>query len=53
MVGAPAAPDEPSAVPAHLATQFAAATLGTAAVFWIILGAGFGRRNDQFSGSPS
>lgn len=53
VVGAPAAPDEPSAVPAHLATQFAAATLGTAAVFWIILGAVFGRLNDQFSGSPS
>lgn len=53
VVGAPAAPDEPSAVPAHLATQFAATTLGTAAVFWIILGAVFGRLNDQFSGSPS
>lgn len=53
IVGAPAVPDEPSAVPAHIATQFAAATLGTAAVFWIILGAVFGRLNDQFSGSPS
>ncbi|GLQ52977.1 CbtA family protein [Devosia nitrariae] len=53
VLGAPAVPDEPSTVPAHLATQFAAATLGTTAVFWIILGAVFGGLNDQFSRSLS
>jgi cobalt transporter subunit CbtA len=52
IVGAPVAPDEPTAVPAHLATQFAAATLGTAAVFWIVLGAVFGRLNDYFAAQP-
>src|SRR5690606_6047678 len=38
VVGAPAAPHEPSAVPAHLATAFAAASLATGAVFWLIAG---------------
>ena len=46
LIGAPAAPDEPSAVPAHLATEFAAITLGTSLVFWLVLGALFGRFND-------
>lgn len=46
IIGAPAAPDEPSAVPAHLAAEFAAATLGTALVFWLILGTVFGKLND-------
>jgi len=46
IIGAPAAPDEPSAVPAHLATEFAAITLGTALVFWLLLGALFGKFND-------
>ena len=49
IIGAPPAPDEPSAVPAHLATEFAAATLGTAAVFWVVLGSVFGRLNDYFA----
>jgi cobalt transporter subunit CbtA len=48
-VGAPQPPDEASSVPAHLATEFAAAALGTAAVFWIVLGLCFGRRNDLFA----
>lgn len=46
IIGAPVAPDEPSAVPAHLAAEFAAVTLGTALVFWLILGIVFGKLND-------
>lgn len=46
LIGAPQAPDQPSAVPAHLATEFAATALGTAAIFWIVLGLVFGRLND-------
>nr|WP_295883407.1 CbtA family protein [uncultured Devosia sp.] len=49
IIGAPVAPDEPSAVPAHLATEFAAVTLGTALVFWLILGTVFGKLNDVFA----
>lgn len=49
IIGAPAAPDEPSAVPAHLATEFAAVTLGTALVFWLVLGTVFGKLNDVFA----
>jgi len=50
IIGAPQVPDEPSAVPAHLATEFAATALGTAAIFWIVLGLSFGRLNDLFAG---
>jgi cobalt transporter subunit CbtA len=49
IIGAPAAPDTPSAVPPHLAAAFAANALGTAAIFWIVLGAVFGRLNDTFA----
>ena len=49
IVGAPVAPDEPSAVPAHLATEFAAITLGTSLVFWLVLGSVFGKLNDVFA----
>ncbi len=49
IIGAPAAPDEPSAVPAHLAAAFAATTLGTSLVFWLILGTVFGKLNDHFA----
>ena len=49
IIGAPAAPDEPSAVPAHLATQFAAITLGSALVFWLLLGSVFGKINDSLA----
>jgi cobalt transporter subunit CbtA len=49
IIGAPVAPDEPSAVPAHLATEFAAVTLGTSLVFWLLLGAVFGKLNDVFA----
>jgi cobalt transporter subunit CbtA len=49
IIGAPLAPDEPSAVPAHLATEFAAITLGTSFVFWLTLGSMFGKLNDFFA----
>jgi len=49
IIGAPAAPEEPSAVPAHLATEFAAITLGTSLVFWLVLGTVFGKLNDVFA----
>jgi cobalt transporter subunit CbtA len=49
IIGAPTAPDEPSAVPAHLATEFAAVKLGTSLVFWLVLGTVFGRLNDIFA----
>jgi cobalt transporter subunit CbtA len=49
IIGAPVSPDESSAVPAHLATEFAAITLGTSAVFWAVLGTLFGRLNDLFA----
>jgi cobalt transporter subunit CbtA len=49
IIGAPIAPDAPSAVPAHLATEFAAITLGTSLVFWLVLGSVFGRLNDVFA----
>jgi cobalt transporter subunit CbtA len=53
IIGAPAAPDEPSAVPAHLATEFAAVTLGTSMVFWLILGMVFGKLNDLLAASDN
>ena len=49
IIGAPVAPDAPSAVPAHLATEFAAITLGTSLVFWLVLGSVFGKLNDVFA----
>ncbi|MDB5613305.1 MAG: cobalt transporter [Devosia sp.] len=49
IIGAPASPDEPSAVPAHLATEFAAITLGTSLVFWLLLGSLFGKFSDVFA----
>lgn len=49
VIGAPIAPDEPSAVPAHLATEFAAITLGTSFVFWLLLGSLFGKFSDVFA----
>ena len=49
IIGAPASPDEPSAVPAHLATEFAAVTLGTSLVFWLLLGSLFGKFSDVFA----
>lgn len=53
IIGAPVAPDEPSAVPAHLATEFAAVTLGTSLVFWLVLGTIFGKLNDVLAARSS
>ena len=39
----------PSESAAASTTEFAAATLGTAAVFWVVLGAVFGWLNDRFA----
>jgi len=49
VIGAPAQPDEASAVPAHLATSFAAAALGTGAIFWLIAGPLLGYLNERFA----
>ena len=49
IIGAPVAPNEPSAVPAHLASEFAAITLGTSVVFWLVLASVFGKLNDVFA----
>jgi cobalt transporter subunit CbtA len=50
VIGAPQLVGEhESGVPANLATEFAAAALGTAAIFWLVLGASFGRLNDYFA----
>jgi cobalt transporter subunit CbtA len=49
IVGAPPEPDEVSAVPPQLATEFAAHALGVAAVFWLIVGPLFGYLNQRFA----
>lgn len=51
--GAPAAPHEPSAVPAHLATAFAASSLFAGAVFWLIAGPLLGWLSERFAQSPA
>lgn len=38
LIGAPHAPSEAGSVPAGLAAEFAAASLATAALFWVVLG---------------
>lgn len=53
VVGAPAAPHEPSAVPAHLATAFAANSLAAGAVFWLIAGPLLGWLNERLGRSPA
>jgi len=49
VIGAPAAPNEPTAVPAHLATSFAANALGVGALFWLIAGPLLGWLNERFA----
>jgi cobalt transporter subunit CbtA len=49
IVGTPPEPDAVSAVPPQLATKFAAHALGTAAVFWLIVGPLFGYLNQRFA----
>ena len=53
VIGAPQAPHEPSPVPAHLATGFAANALAAAAAFWALLGISLGLVNDRISGSKA
>jgi cobalt transporter subunit CbtA len=53
LIGAPVAPHEPSAVPAHLATSFAANALGVGALFWLIAGPLFGWLNERFARSET
>ena len=53
LIGAPAAPHEPTAVPAHLATSFAANALGVGALFWLIAGPLLGWLNQRFAGSEA
>lgn len=49
VIGAPAQPEEASAVPAHLATAFAASALSAGAVFWLIVGPLLGYLNTRFA----
>jgi len=49
LIGAPQPPHEPSAVPAHLATAFAASALSAGAVFWFIVGPLLGYLNTRFA----
>jgi cobalt transporter subunit CbtA len=53
VIGAPAAPHEPSGVPAHLATSFASASLAAGAVFWLIAGPLLGWLNGRFARSSA
>lgn len=54
VIGAPQLVGEhASAVPANLATQFAAATLATGALFWLIVGPLFGWLNERLSRSSA
>ncbi len=46
VIGAPVPPAEPTSVPAPLAAAFAGNALGTAAIFWVVLGLAFGAVND-------
>lgn len=54
VIGAPQLVGEhASAVPANLATQFAAATLATGALFWLIVGPLFGWLNERLARSSA
>lgn len=53
IIGAPAAPHEPSGVPAHLATSFASASLAAGAVFWLIAGPLLGWLNERLARMPA
>jgi cobalt transporter subunit CbtA len=54
LIGAPQlAGEAESSVPAHLANAFAANTLATGAVFWLIAGPLLGWLNERFARSPS
>ena len=49
IIGAPVAPDEPSAVPAHLASAFAASAFAASALFWLTVGPLLGWLNERFA----
>ncbi|MDB5589125.1 MAG: CbtA [Devosia sp.] len=49
IIGAPPQPEEASAVPAHLATSFAASALTVSAVFWLLVGPLIGFFNELLS----
>ena len=49
IIGAPHAPDEPSAVPAELAAEFAAHALIVGAVFWLSVGPLLGWLSERFA----
>ena len=54
VIGAPQlAGDHASAVPANLATAFAAATLATGALFWLVVGPLFGWLNERLARSSA
>jgi len=54
VIGAPQlAGEHASGVPAHLATEFAAASLATGALFWLIVGPLLGWLNGRFAHSES
>lgn len=53
IIGAPAAPSEPSSVPARLASAFAARSIATGALFWLIAGPLLGWLNERFAKSPA
>lgn len=48
LVGAPQPPDEHTALPAHLATAFAASTLTASMIFWMIMATLTGWLNERF-----
>jgi cobalt transporter subunit CbtA len=49
VIGAPAVPDEPTAVPAHLATAFAASAFAASALFWLTVGPLLGWFSERFA----
>ncbi|MEX2276993.1 MAG: CbtA family protein [Cucumibacter sp.] len=51
LIGAPAAPEAESGVPAHLATEFAANALAAAGVFWLLVGPIMGWTLRRFAGT--
>lgn len=53
IVGAPLPPEEHGAVPAHLATSFAASAFAASALFWLTVGPLLGYFNERFARVPA
>ncbi len=54
VIGAPQlAGEHASGVPAHLATEFAASSLATGALFWLLVGPLLGWLNERFARAPA